>query len=494
MTAPPAIRARRRSMAVRHEIAGTLETVTALRVGGWTASVTADLVVARDGLDRFVLPGTSLAGALRSWLGGVTGQGTVPLFTPADLARLFGDLSPGTDTGELCLIRVDDAVAIGDVRAGVRDGVGIDRGTGTAAAGLLYQHEVIPPGSQFALRLTATEPPGDPQRVGQALDLLVGALAGSRIELGAARTRGLGLVTMTGVSRTRIDLADPACVLDWLCGRLTPGSQPGPPGGQDPVADGKLAIEIAWSQGSPVMVRASTASAPDPEADRDVDTVPLYVTGPDGSARLLLPGSSIKGVLRSHAERIMRTLLRYDDVPASWLDQVNDDRLDPVGALFGTARPKNAGSSGQPGRRGAVTVRDCCTTSAGERVVTHVAIDRWTGGSAENLLFSVREPATADWEPIQLSLDTSRLRGTEPERALALLLLVLRDLADGWLAAGFGGTAGRGALTVSGVRFTGSGLPQPWASLAGRTLRDLTGEPPPAVTRAFVAWKERAGQ
>jgi CRISPR/Cas system CSM-associated protein Csm3 (group 7 of RAMP superfamily) len=228
-----------------------------------------------------------------------------------------------------------------------------------------------------------------------------------------------------------------------------------------------------------------------------VDTVPLRTTaGPDGQARLLLPGSSVKGVLRSHAERITRTVRGLADLPESWLEQVNDERLGPVAVLFGSARAKAAG------RRGALAVHDCQTRTAGERTITHVAIDRWTGGAAENLLFSVREPATADWESIRLSLDTRLVAGGAPEgegpasqaQALALLLLVLRDLADGWLALGFGGTRGRGAISVSEVAFTGTGLPGPWAAMAGRTLAGLIDDPPEAVTTAFRAWAEGAAR
>ncbi len=487
MTAP-ARPATRRGVTIRHEITGVLETVTALRVGGWAPSVNADLTVARDGLGRFVIPGTSLAGALRSWLGSVTGPGGTALFSPPDLGRVFGNLVPGSEDGDLCLIRIDDATATGDVQAAVRDGVGIDRSTGSAAAGLLYQHEVLPPGSRFEVRITASEMPGDPQRAGQALDLILSALADGRVEIGAARTRGLGLVTMIGIRRTRIDLTDRAQVLDWLCGRLQPVPEPERQAGRKPSADGRLGIEISWSPVTPVMVQASAASAPDPEGGIDADTIPLRTTaGPDGQTRLLLPGSSVKGVLRSHAERIMRTMLHLTDLPDAWLDQVNDDRLGAVGVLFGLAGSKDQGR----GRRGALSVHDCTAIADAERPVTHVAIDRWTGGAAENLLFTVLEPATASWEPIRLSLDTRRV-GSAGDQALALLLLVLRDLADGWLAPGFGGTRGRGAISVASVSFTGAGLPEPWAGLPGRTLADLTDNPPESVTRAFATWAERS--
>ena len=73
---------------------------------------------------------------------------------------------------------------------------------------------------------------------------------------------------------------------------------------------------------------------------------------------------------------------------------------------------------------------------------------------------------------------------------LALLLLVLRDLADGWLALGFGATRGRGSVRVSRVAFTGEGLTGIWAGLPGRTLADVIDDPPDGVSRAFAAWRK----
>lgn len=180
------------------------------------------------------------------------------------------------------------------------------------------------------------------------------------------------------------------------------------------------------------------------------------------------------------------------ELPGRWLDQVNDRGLGPVTALFGTAGDHRSDTAG---RRGALSVHDCLGTAAADRVVTHVAVDRWTGGAAENLLFSVQEPAAADWQPIRLSLEVARAGSdADPDggQALALLLLVLRDLADGWLALGFGGTRGRGSVRASQVAFTGEGLTGIWAALAGRTLAEVTADPPGGVRRAFAAWQEGA--
>ena len=239
------------------------------------------------------------------------------------------------------------------------------------------------------------------------------------------------------------------------------------------------------------MVRASTVNEPEPEPGRAVDIVPLRTTSPaqDGSGPLLMPGSSVKGVLRSHAERIVRTLWRLD-LPGPWLDQVNDPRLAVVRSLFGMA-----GDHPEPGYRGALSVHDCVgvAVAVAERVVTHVGVDRWTGGAAENLLFSVRESAAADWGPIRMSLDTRRACGPgddEGALALALLLLTLRDLADGWLTMGFGGTRGRGSVGVSRVAFSGDKLPGPWSGLCGRTLAEVIADPPSEVGQALTAWRE----
>ena len=125
-----------------------------------------------------------------------------------------------------------------------------------------------------------------------------------------------------------------------------------------------------------------------------------------------------------------------------------------------------------------------------ERVTTHVGVDRWTGGAAENLLFSVLEPTLVRWQPIRLTLDVRRSTGTGcAEAGLALVLLVLRDLADGWLALGSSTTRGRGGIAVSAVRFTATHLDPLWRALDGRTLAEVIDDPGPEVTRAVEAWQ-----
>ncbi|WP_198532734.1 hypothetical protein, partial [Carbonactinospora thermoautotrophica] len=177
------------------------------------------------------------------------------------------------------------------------------------------------------------------------------------------------------------------------------------------------------------------------------------------------------------------------------------DQLAAVRALFGAApAPRARDTTSNPASEedsrgvGAVAVDDCFATSsipaevwnavycvpgddpqaAGEpqgldpgareelaryglEQADHVAIDRWTGGAAEGRLYSVLEPHGLAWEPITLTVDLDRLarhRDVSADAALALLLLVLRDLKAGRVPLGYATNRGLGDITVDAVTLT----------------------------------------
>ena len=81
----------------------------------------------------------------------------------------------------------------------------------------------------------------------------------------------------------------------------------------------------------------------------------------------------------------------------------------------------------------------------------HVAIDRWTGGAAEHMLYSALEPFGLDWEPIELTVNLNRIDEANRSAAKALLLLILRDIAQGRIPLGYGVNRGYGSLEVESV-------------------------------------------
>lgn len=532
------------SRTVRHRwvLSGTLVAESAVHVGGIGEGAATSLGAARDGRDRPLLPGTSLTGAIRAALG---------TLDPAEerlWGRISGRLARGGDdgTGEASWIWVADATASEDTVPEVRESVSIDRIHGVAARGHLFTREVLPIGTRFSFDMRVDDAElaghdGTPSAAERLVHRIAGLLRGSSFTVGAATTRGLGRVRLRHATLRRLCLHDRAGMIATLRGTGTGIPLPEPAPGELPAR--MLRVTVPWRPHGPLMVQVGV------EGDV-VDAFPL--TARTGTAvRLLLPGSSIKGAFRAHAERILRTV-RGSQAEEGFLEQMKAEGLEPVGALFGTAGEEQAQRGG--GRRGALTARECLgevelpielwedvrllqrriadrpevanggghddkdgtqetaqkraalkrlhdavtelngtADGVGFAITPHNAVDRWTGGAADGLLFATLEPhayAREAWQPIVLEVDTEWLGG-KLHAALALLLFLLRDLCDGWIAFGHGTTRGMGAVRVdpAEVAFAAGATVPLHAELHGRSLAELLGDA--ALIRLLDrAWNE----
>jgi CRISPR/Cas system CSM-associated protein Csm3 (group 7 of RAMP superfamily) len=466
-----------RDVARRVRICGTLRCMSAVAVGGLGVG-NSDMPFALNGRGRPYVPGTSLAGALRAWANN--------RWSDQQVRAVFGDAGANGESGARDLgigasrLVIDDAV-IPSTAPEVRDGVGIDRLRGAAAEGVKYDREVLPRGTEIPLILTVEVPATDENRIPDLLDELVKALGRGEVLLGAAQTGGLGRVRLAEANRTEEDLSTRAGLLQMFDGDA-PAEDLALPDVPGSTAD--IVIEISWVPDLPVMLASGLVGG-------KVDTVPL-LSG-TGFLSPVIPGSSLKGVLRSQAERIVRTL--RPDIPAAakFLDQV---RVPIVERLFGSAAvPTGREDADDTLGRGGVRVNECYASLAldpdgwsaflsapdsadlyeglgraelaaddGRKVwwsqAHHVAIDRWTGGAADRMLFSTLEPWRLDWDAITLEVDPHRL-GPELEPSLALLMLVVRDLALGRLAIGWATRRGFGSIEVREINLTvrGESLP-----------------------------------
>ncbi|WP_250282163.1 RAMP superfamily CRISPR-associated protein [Frankia sp. CiP1_Cm_nod2] len=628
-------------MVRRLRVHGWLRLETPLHVGGVGDDPSVDLALAVDGLSRLYVPGTSLAGALRAFAGRSIADrlvlddiwGNVPQNTTrANGSRQSsGNGSSGSDDGSTSRIVVHDGLVTTGTDLGspfppsrveARTGIGIDRVLGTVAEGFLYGRAVLPRGAYLRLGIDLESPyrERDADPATAMLGTLLLALAGGRVRLGAARTRGLGSVVLAGepeIVEQRFDSMDGLLGALGLLPATPTASGSGPPavtsaaaaapagapaaltptdlGGRDPDAD-LLRVTIVWRPTSPVMVRSAVDGL-------SIDALPLVSGIGCDEVALVLPGSSIKGALRSHAERIERTARARDaahplDVPAGpqrsarFREQLDD--LAAVNALFGSAgtavggdgygdgSEDSSGDAGGDGRGtratrgvGALGADDCYSEQAipadlwralngahvtglskpsdsgptrswdkaraqvppkvrerlrelGMDQADHVAIDRWTGGAADKRLYSTLEPHHVTWQDLLLTVDLRRLNrfdtapagsgdpagsgnqaGTAGESAgsgtkrgndagsggqgnggglarpaLALLLLVLRDLRAGRLRLGHGVNRGHGDIIVESVRISGF----PGLSDAERDFDDLLREP--AVAAYTRSWQD----
>ena len=236
-------------------------------------------------------------------------------------------------------------------------------------------------------------------------------------------------------------------------------------------------VRISWNSPTGVFVH-------DPQSDDGNNQHPLRAktadnNGDNSTAPLLLPGTSIRGALRSRCSRIARTVLYADNPPSqgeSFTQADSDGNQVPIDIHEQLAKEPRLVRYmfGTTEYRGAVRVRDCTTKNTGPAVtVTHNAIDRWTGGVVEGLLFNEVTYPHATWNDIVIEVDTARLLqnvktdsgigGLSLDECLpfaraswCLLCIALAELSAGTLPLGGRTTRGHGQVEVTSLRLSGA--------------------------------------
>ena len=231
-------------------------------------------------------------------------------------------------------------------------------------------------------------------------------------------------------------------------------------------------VRISWNSPTGVFVH-------DPQSDDGNTQHPLRVktagkSTTDSAAPLLIPGTSIRGALRSRCSRIARTVLYADNPPSpveSFTQADSDGNQVPIDIHEQLAKEPRLVRYmfGTTEYRGAVRVRDCTTKDTGPSVtVTHNAIDRWTGGVVEGLLFKEVTYPHATWNDIVIEVDTARLlQNVKTESGIGglsldeclpfaraswcLLCIALAELSAGTLPLGGRTTRGHGQVEVTSL-------------------------------------------
>ena len=530
----------------RYELTIPVELTSELHIGGVDEVPERDgegtvIRFCRNGLKEPTIPGRSIRGAVRAACdiarqamkdNGDPATQNGEAFSKENWISLWGD---DTDyTGKSLLdrrLRSDDSLPIRqsaltfhavsfpeykDSDSGGcsplprRHGVGIDRTTGAASDGALYEHEFLPRGTKFDIRITAEgrddETMGRDQSEGipgsassEVIELLLHLIRSlfesEAISLGGRTGSGQGCIKVQGSKEERQDSAKqylrivaqskgiegkkPVDIVDALTGALSEGPESSKGTDSSAWAGSKPAhIKIKWWSPTGIFVaedekltkrRKEEAQKKNPEANGV--TEPLRDPSvPWDEAQLLIPGTSIRGALRSRASRIARTVLAAEAenklTPFTSHDVHEQIAAEPnlVRYMFGCTE-----------YRGAITVHDCRSKKRGTRVeVTHNVIDRWTGGVIDGGLFTEAVYLGTHWEPITIDIDLRQLlnnieaeKGPEDREqsnpthadyahaAYVLLGLVLAELSAGTLPLGSRSTRGLGQVVVSSIDVRG---------------------------------------
>jgi len=320
----------------------------------------------------------------------------------------------------------------------------IDRATGSAQDKKLFRTALIPAGTRFSLRIVVHS--ASEEEIGHLLGLLEHMASDPSFSLGAQRNHDLGRVQPYGKFRTGYFGREQASA--WLDrigkGEATPwwshAKEVTLAARQRGKAVEALKIDLQLGFHTPFLVRQQEL-----EADRDAksdhkpeaDAIPRRTA----NGQIGLPASSLRGRLRSQTERILRTLgSKVPQGHAASAHRKGELHNDLASVLFGSA-----------GWRGIVHASDC--VALGEPAVVRqemVAIDRFTGGGKDGAKFNVDYVECPTLKG-SISLDLLRLnaaRLTGEQIALwpglGVITLLLRDLAEGDIAFGYGISKGYG--------------------------------------------------
>lgn len=447
----------------RYRVSGTLRTLSPLHVGsgessllrgvsktspsGVSAPVEVNTVCTSKPGNPYI-PGSTIKGAISAWLirrglrpgpaaNSVFGQvdadnnpvrGGKAEFRDAPLTRATSPLPHPSQNSSGVRRHWDPARS-----TCVEPRTSIDPRFGTADDQRLYHLEYVPEGADFHVSVEL------PMASRSELHLLLRALESFNdpeepVRLGAEQAICWGRVQWKLDSVEIIDKED---VARWLLNTEIP---PDLPFRSLPLTGlvGQALAEFKASDPSSVFEIGVTLRFAGPLLVNDPSQQRKDNRNPEnsiGHAAILrhngtwyLPGSSVRGAFRAQAARIWRTLAAsFTDLPLA-----EGDLHSPFFDLFGRAS-----------FRSLLDIPDFSVEGHPHRQ-EFVAIDRFTGGSADEKKFNANAVINAVARG-SIRLDTKRGPAREfPGWALLILLYTVRDLIDGDIHFGFGRSKGYG--------------------------------------------------
>ncbi|MGB3510611.1 MAG: RAMP superfamily CRISPR-associated protein [Microcoleaceae cyanobacterium] len=402
-----------------------LDTPTCL--GSGDAEGPTDLMLMRDSISSHVLlTGTSIAGALRNYLheyenGYGENEESNSLST-----YLFGARREDDDGDQSSLI-IHDSISSKVPKVELRDGVQINSVTGVAKDKAKYDLELLAEGTEFPLAfelIVEKDKHKDENRLLSALTIALEGLENSQIRIGMKKRRGFGRCYVSQWQVWQFNLEESQDRIAWLLfdRECTSNLQTGKisdilkPSKKCPDKRQRFTMKATFKLVGSLLIRSSQFSN---EAAPDV--VHLK-SSRNGKEENILSGTSLAGVLRHRAEKIVNTLGNNQKI-------IND--------VFGMVEKDN-----KDAKSSRLLVEESVIKNVNELVQNRIAIDRFTGGAFYGALFDEQPIFGKEETCVTLKLELRQPKDCE----IGLLLLLLKDLWTSDLPVGSESSIGRGRL------------------------------------------------
>ena len=432
-----------------------LEAVTPISVGSGNKDLLTDSLVVTDINGLPIIPGTSLAGVIRSACG--IGKNA---HTP------FGFQEKKKDGGEGSRVIFSDAVMVG------KDGLPVDGLRVINFADPFYAHfktlpirqhvrindkgcaedngkfdgQVVYKGTRFCFEMELLSKGGEEDR--KFYEQLLDTLRSDTFRLGSGTRNGYGLVKVVSILSLDYNLCnnDDKADLESYVSRSASLDKP---------LDGAKEVDIKtvhddkWKRYVLKLKPADFFLFGSGLGDNEADITPVSepcIEWEHGKPSfindcVLIPASSVKGAL-AH-----RTAYHWNKLGGRFADKGDADKKpllgddnDAVVAIFGKAGNKK----GDGIERGNIMLSDVLLSKAENKISNHVSLDRFTGGSMDGALFTEKVTNRRNQE-ITLTIDVLRTK-LEDTAIKTAFEKALDDIAKGLLPLGGGVNRGNGTF------------------------------------------------
>lgn len=408
---------------------GKLQLDSPLMIGSGTETEQrtneADIHILKDKRERPFIPGTSLAGVLRDWMASKNEQAAKYLFgfiTKKQKAAEKGKMD--TDPDLQSAVAVSDVI-LEDAIMTVRDGVHIDTYTGTGIKGHKYDYEVVERGTKGNFYMVITVRVALAEKL-PAIEELCRKLADrlfTGIQAGALTTKGFGAISVPDITinfynfHSKDIVKNKENVKCWLLKQPTATPYKGKKFIEDDTKT--FAVDAQFALRSSLLIR-------DQDVDETIGDAKLTAKPMESKGDYLIPGTSLKGVLRHQAVKILDVLNK----PESLLDD-----------LMGYTKSEDHDNN----KKGRFIVSETYIKkdNVTEYLQTRNRIDRFTGGTIESALFTNR--VLRQTKPGMAFIIHYEIKNCEEWEA-GLALLLLKDLWTGKITIGGEKSIGRGML------------------------------------------------
>lgn len=417
-------------------IQSKLKTQSPLRIGSRANEGLTDILILKDKQGQPFIPGTSLAGVLRSEIAAIYGE------KAAD--KLFGSID-GRDSNQ-SMLNISDVVLTSKGIV-VRDGVAIDELTGVAKTGAKFDFEALERGAAGDVLLELTVRKCDEAKpleityqhnaysvkgdcYGEMAATIADLLTGG-ISVGSLTTKGYGKIAgAEAVSVYDFDFAQAKSAEQWLAyisdEKLPQAAYTGK--AEAVKAAENFYLEVGCALQGALLVRNFDVD----DSKQNKEEATLSAVQLKSGEDYVIPGTSWKGVLRSRAFKILLALTGNDL-------QAAQHKLQEI---FGFA---NDGEK-QSGKRSKLLVDETyiSTKKLSAMRQTRNRIDRFTGSTIDSALFC-EEPVWQQKRDENTVTLKACLKNCSQAEA-GLMLLLLKDLWLGNMNIGSGRGVGRGVL------------------------------------------------